>query len=411
MTYTIATNAEYGSLEIRFESKPTPAVLSALKTRRFRWHHVGRYWYGKGDENALREELDKLTARAEKIAAANRQRSDRGPVAPTPKPGLVHAPSTWLKVVSEPAFADKIMETVTPALENLENVVRAETERVLAETAETPETPETPAFPSLDQLKPLAFSYRIGNSCGQANFSLDLLENASASTLKVIYPMIDGIEDAEERKNAWFTLTALAYYKAAENPEKRPAFRSAADLYREKTGEDFPTPETEESGKPAASKTVTAACKRIAKNAPTGWNALVSDAGRSIISTTFCVVCLTSCAPDLALTESENADKIAGFIRNAEEQEHDRALPLPKARDLKAWIKCQPAPRKNASLYYELDGLFVDARHLLDVLEALPGCTAYIPRVPNIYSPILFVSGDDRGILMQLRPRTEESAA
>lgn len=393
MTYSVTRNAQYDSLEVRFDSMPTPAVRTALKVLRFRWHSVNRYWYGKADENALRETLDRLIERADRIANANRERNAakkvcRAPVAPTPKTPL----------------ADAIVSEIKPAVAEIENAVRAECARVLA-SANTPKP-----FPKREDLKTLSFSYRIGNSSGQASLSLELLENAPASTLKVIYPMIDGIEDADERKNAWFTLAALAWYKAAENPEKRPAFRSAADLYREKTGEDFPTPETDESGKPAASKTVTAACKRIAKNAPTGWNALVSDAGRSIISTTFCVVCLTSCAPDLALTESENADKIAGFIRNAEEQEHDRVLPLPKVRDLKAWIKCQPAPRKTASLYYELDGLFVDARHLLDMLEALPGCTAYIPRVPNLYSPILFVSGDDRGILMQLRPRTEDAA-
>lgn len=406
MTYTIATNAEYGSLEIRFESKPTPAVLSALKTRRFRWHHVGRYWYGKGDENTLREELDKLTARAEKIAAANRQRSDRGPVAPTPKTGLVHAPATWLKVVSEPTFADEIMETVTPALENLENVVRTETERVLAETAETP---ETPAFPKREEIKPLSFSYRIGSSAGQANLSPELLENAPASTLKVIYPMIDGIENADERKNAWFTLTALAWYKAAENPEKRPAFRSAAELYREKTGEDFPAPETDESGKPAASKTVTAACKRIYSGLDKTdlLHGILTDGETRIATDGNHAVYLRSAAPDLPAAK-EDGKRFSEYLRNFESVPRAEALPLPTVRELKAWIKTRRVKDKS-KLAYNLDGIMVNPAYLLNLLEALPGCIAYRPE--HRITAIVFTAGEDRGILMPLRPGTAESAA
>ena len=406
MTYTIATNAEYGSLEIRFESKPTPAVLSALKTRRFRWHHVGRYWYGKGDENTLREELDKLTARAEKIAAANRQRSDRGPVAPTPKTGLVHTPASWLKVVSEPAFADEIMGTVTPALENLENVVRTETERVLAETAETP---ETPAFPKREEIKPLSFSYRIGSSAGQANLSPELLENAPASTLKVIYPMIDGIENADERKHAWFTLAALAWYKAAENPEKRPAFRTAADLYREKTGEDFPTPAADESGKPAASKTVTAACKRIygSLDKTNCLHGILTDGETRIATDGNHAVYLRSAAPDLPASK-EDGKRFSEILRNYENAPRAGALPLPTVRELKAWIKTRRAKDKSR-LAYNLDGIMVNPAYLLNLLEALPGCIAYRPE--HKITAIVFTSGEDRGILMPLRPGTAESAA
>ena len=468
MTYTVTMNAEYGSLEIRFESKPTPAVLSALKTRRFRWHHLGRYWYGKGDENALREELDKLTARAEKIAAANRQRSDRGPVAPTPKTGLVHAPATWLKVVSEPAENDSRFESFCAlygdlysrlygnnneipgrdynaavdvfgsrsASENGDPDFRGILMRFIdfrrdyitsdreaaafamayhdvyetTDPAPDPDgKPETPAFPKREEIKPLAFSYRIGGSYGQANFTPELLENAPASTLKIIYPMIDGIENADERKHAWFTLAALAWYKAAENPEKRPAFRTAADLYREKTGEDFPTPAADESGKPAASKTVTAACKRIygSLDKTNCLHGILTDGETRIATDGNHAVYLRSAAPDLPAAK-EDGKRFSEYLRNFESLPRAEALPLPTVRELKAWIKTRRVKDKK-KLAYNLDGIMVNPAYLLNLLEALPGCIAYRPE--HKITAIVFASGEDRGILMPLRPGTAESAA
>lgn len=278
------------------------------------------------------------------------------------------------------------------------------------ETDSKPETePETPApapapapaFPKREDLKPLSFSYRIGSSYGQAKFSLDLLDNASASTLKVIYPMIDGIENAEERKNAWFTLTALAWYKAAENPEKRPAFRTAAELYREKTGEDFPAPETD--SKPAAPKTVTAACKRIYKNL-----AETSPLYGVMTAEDMSVVCdgnhgvyLRTASPDLPAAKDDGS-RFVKILRDIEEAPRLGELPLPTVKELKTWIKTCPLNHGKHVESYNLGGMLVNPKYLLDILEALPGCIAYRPK--NKISVILFVSGDDRGILGPVRP-------
>ena len=280
------------------------------------------------------------------------------------------------------------------------------------ETDGKPENPApspAPAFPKREDLKPLSFSYRIGSSYGQAKFSLDLLDNASASTLKVIYPMIDGIENAEERKNAWFALTALAYYKAAENPEKRPAFRTAADLYREKTGEDFPTPAADESGKPAASKTVTAACKRIygSLDKTNCLHGILTDGETRIATDGNHAVYLRSAAPDLPAAK-EDGKRFSEYLRNFESLPRAEALPLPTVRELKAWIKTRRAKDKSR-LAYNLDGIMVNPAFLLNILEALPGCIAFRP-VSKV-APIVFTSGEDRGILMPLRPGTAESAA
>lgn len=409
MTYTITPNAEYGSLEVRFSSMPTPAVRSALKNLRFRWHGVNRYWYGKADENALRETLDRLIDRASRIASANRSRGSSA----APNSRISREAGTFSKPAPAPEAApasitEEVMQAIEPALAELENAVRSETERTIAEYRETPAAEETPAFPKREDLKALSFTYRIGNSAGQACFTPELIENAPASTLKVIYPMIDGIENADERKRAWFFLTALAWYKAAENPEKRSAYRTAADLYRQKTGEAFPAPETEGETKPASPKTVTAACKRIAKNAPTGWEGLIDGGDGIYVSDTCRIVCLKTCSPDLAAVKTDAAERLRGFIASAESENHGRSLPLPTVRELKAWIKCQP---KRKYLTYEIDGILVNAHYLLDMLEALPGCSACISETPKLSSPILFTSGEDRGILMQCRPDTATAAA
>lgn len=276
------------------------------------------------------------------------------------------------------------------------------------ETDSKPETePETPApapaFPKREDLKPLSFSYRIGSSYGQAKFSLELLDNASASTLKVIYPMIDGIGNYEERKNAWFTLTALAWYKAAENPEKRPAFRAAADLYREKTGEDFPTPETEDSGKPSAPKTVTAACKRIYNGLDKSHRlyGILTDGDTRIATDGNHAVYLRSASLDLPAAKDDGS-RFTEYLRDAENAPRLGELPLPTAKDLKTWIKTCPLNHGKHVESYNLGGMLVNPKYLLDILEALPGCIAYRPK--NKISVILFVSGEDRGILGPVRP-------
>lgn len=47
----IDKNADFGTVEIYFSSKPSQVVREALKTAHFRWHAVKKCWYGK-QENA-----------------------------------------------------------------------------------------------------------------------------------------------------------------------------------------------------------------------------------------------------------------------------------------------------------------------------------------------------------------------
>lgn len=58
MTYTITKNAQFNSLEILFQTKPSAEIRDALKSLRFRWHSVKKCWYGYAEETAIRALLD-----------------------------------------------------------------------------------------------------------------------------------------------------------------------------------------------------------------------------------------------------------------------------------------------------------------------------------------------------------------
>lgn len=58
MTYTIAKNPEFNSIEISFDCKPSEAVREALKALKFRWHGVKKVWYGYTTEEAARAAIE-----------------------------------------------------------------------------------------------------------------------------------------------------------------------------------------------------------------------------------------------------------------------------------------------------------------------------------------------------------------
>ena len=77
--FTITDNREYGTLEIKFDGKPSEAVRDALKEQGFRWHRAKQIWYGKGDRadivKALREAYQSETT-AEETSPAVENKSD-----------------------------------------------------------------------------------------------------------------------------------------------------------------------------------------------------------------------------------------------------------------------------------------------------------------------------------------------
>lgn len=58
MTYTITTNAQFNSIEILFDSKPSDAIREALKALRFRWHRQRGIWYGYATEDEARDAIE-----------------------------------------------------------------------------------------------------------------------------------------------------------------------------------------------------------------------------------------------------------------------------------------------------------------------------------------------------------------
>jgi N12 class adenine-specific DNA methylase len=55
--FTISDNAEHGSLEISFDSKPSDEVRHALKEHKFRWHKVKKVWFGFTDRRTITDAL------------------------------------------------------------------------------------------------------------------------------------------------------------------------------------------------------------------------------------------------------------------------------------------------------------------------------------------------------------------
>jgi hypothetical protein len=73
-TYNITYNAQYDSREVTFESKPSTAVLDALKALKMRWNPKKACWYGFAKEreiiNAILENGEGETVLGEKIEGA-----------------------------------------------------------------------------------------------------------------------------------------------------------------------------------------------------------------------------------------------------------------------------------------------------------------------------------------------------
>ena len=57
--FSVVENSEFGSLEIKFDGKPSENVRNVLKENKFRWHKVKGVWYGKADKQTIIEALDK----------------------------------------------------------------------------------------------------------------------------------------------------------------------------------------------------------------------------------------------------------------------------------------------------------------------------------------------------------------
>lgn len=60
--YEIKENAQFNSIEIWFNDKPSATVRDALKSLKFRWHGVKKCWYGYADRDAVEKAINGETA-------------------------------------------------------------------------------------------------------------------------------------------------------------------------------------------------------------------------------------------------------------------------------------------------------------------------------------------------------------
>lgn len=62
MNYTITKNAQFNSLEIAFDGKPSDEIRNALKSLKFRWHNAKKVWYGYAEKDAVEEAINAAAA-------------------------------------------------------------------------------------------------------------------------------------------------------------------------------------------------------------------------------------------------------------------------------------------------------------------------------------------------------------
>jgi len=157
------------------------------------------------------------------------------------------------------------------------------------------------------------------------------------------------------------------------------------------------------------------AMNRIAKGVKgykEAWKGVVNLDGKSIILDGYRLLRLSADPEELPRAECNGLpfemDTLKRIIEksvNAPAEKADKELPLPCIDDLRATIKAQKAGKVSMPLVYWTlqDGnhLGVNAQYLLDMMLALPGCTAYRPETCS--APIYFKAGENDGILLPVR--------
>ena len=74
-SFSITPNTERGTLEIRFDSKPSEEVRDVLKENKFRWSSKNKLWYGKADQKEISKRI------SDAMASTENQSDSQEPVA------------------------------------------------------------------------------------------------------------------------------------------------------------------------------------------------------------------------------------------------------------------------------------------------------------------------------------------
>ena len=68
--FSVTANTERGTLEIRFDIKPSENVRNVLKENKFRWSSKNRLWYGKADQSEISKRISDAMNAAENSSAS-----------------------------------------------------------------------------------------------------------------------------------------------------------------------------------------------------------------------------------------------------------------------------------------------------------------------------------------------------
>lgn len=117
--FTITDNAEYGTLEIKFDGKPSEAVRNVLKEHKFRWHKVKGVWYGKGERADIVKALQEAYKAEDKV-----EEPEAKPEEPEAKPVEEKTATDVLREMGGKAVSDNMTDVTDlffPALATTNN--------------------------------------------------------------------------------------------------------------------------------------------------------------------------------------------------------------------------------------------------------------------------------------------------
>lgn len=164
--------------------------------------------------------------------------------------------------------------------------------------------------------------------------------------------------------------------------------------------------------KSSTSASVVSAVKRMTKSAVAGCNkylqGMVCQKGLYCICDSYRILRLkedVTSVPHIENTPS--TPDLANLMKQAIDSMNVK-LDLPEEGDVKAYIaRCKAAAGNKHTYSYQLaENVYVDPQYLLDMLQALPGCTCYTDADKAGKATIYFVADNGDGVLLPVNPAT-----
>lgn len=169
----------------------------------------------------------------------------------------------------------------------------------------------------------------------------------------------------------------------------------------------------ERMDKKASSASVVSAIKRMTKAAVARGNKYLQ--GMVYQNGMYCVFCDNcrivrlkddvACVPHIENTPF--TPNLANYMKQAIEEKNQR-LDLPQELEVKAYIaRCKAVSDNGHTYSYQLaENVYVNPQYLLDMLQALPGCTCYTDADKAEKAMLYFVADNGDGVLLPVNPTT-----